>query len=78
MSKVINAKAQAWLDKNPCAMCGKPLNKPFGRERSHGNYIQIEANAWCGRVAHKARQAMPRKIHIGLCCIDKLTQGLNQ
>lgn len=74
-----NEAHQKWLDRNPCAMCGKALNKPFGRERSSGEYIVVQRRgSGGGRRAHKAADALPRNIHIGLCCIDKLTQGLNQ
>ncbi len=78
MSKPHEAHQQ-WLDRNPCAMCGNALNKPFGRERNHGEYITIESRSSGGAPStHKMRNALPRKMHIGLCCIDKLTQGLNQ
>ena len=69
---------QEWLDLNPCAMCGNALNKPFGRERSFGEYIKIESRGSGGSLAHKKASALPRNIHIGLCCIDKLTKGLSQ
>jgi hypothetical protein len=72
---------QQWVDSNlwcACSMCGKALNKPFGRERSHAEYIIIESRASVGSPStHKMRDALPQKMHIGLCCIDKLTQGVN-
>lgn len=71
---------QEWLDLNPCAMCGKALNRPYGKERSHGQYITIESRGSCGGAkVHKMRSELnSRHICIGLCCIDKLTKGLSQ
>lgn len=72
-----NEAHQQWIDNNPCAMCGKPLNKPFGRVRSHANCITLKRFGSGGsRIAHKKADALPQQINIGLCCIDKLTQGL--
>ena len=74
-----NEAHQKWIDDNPCAMCGKPLNKPFGRERSHAQCISLKYYGSSGsRTTHNKANELPRQINIGLCCIDKLTQGLSR
>ncbi len=65
---------QAWLDRNPCAFCGKPLNKPFGRERSYGSHFTLTVRS-AGGEGRKVMDAVPfQGITVGMCCAHLFTQ----
>lgn len=65
---------QAWLDRNPCAMCGKPLNKPFGKERAYGSHFRITITS-AGGKGRKVMNAFPSQgLPVGMCCAHHFTQ----
>ena len=65
---------QAWLDRNPCALCGKALNRPNGRERSFGAYFTLTVRSAMGE-GRKVMDAIPsRGILVGLCCSHLFTR----
>jgi hypothetical protein len=73
-----NDQHQQWLDLNPCGMCGNALNRPFGRERSHGNYIVLEATQSCGgKDIHDLRNSL-RRTYVGRCCFGSLSPMMEE
>jgi hypothetical protein len=65
---------QAWLDRNPCALCGTALNRPNGRERSFGSHFTLTVRS-AGGEGRKVMDAIPsRGIVVGMCCAHLFTQ----
>jgi len=65
---------QAWLDRNPCALCGTALNRPNGRERSSGAWFTLTVRSAMGEGS-KVMYAIPSQgIVVGICCAHLFTQ----
>lgn len=64
--------AEEWIKANPCALCGKPLNAPFGRKREHPAYVSFSKSASSGdKMAHDFDK---RRIFVGVCCLGRLSE----
>lgn len=68
---------QQWIDANPCALCGKALNAPFGRKRENAAYVMLQVRGSGGdKVAHDFVRNRPnhRDFLVGLCCLGRLAE----
>lgn len=68
------SRSQQWIEANPCALCGKPLNAPFGRKRANAAYVVLEVRgSACDKAAHDFLRAQ-RSIRVGVCCLGRFAQ----
>ena len=65
--------SEEWIEANPCALCGKPLNAPFGRKREYPAYVAFTKQSSSGdKIAHDFDHN--RRIFVGVCCLGRLSE----
>lgn len=70
---------EEWIKANPCALCGKPLNAPFGRKRQYPAYVMLQPRAASGdKAAHDFVRNRPDHlgvfVFVGICCLGRLSE----